>query len=86
MANNIYAKSFAFTGEGYIAVETTPTVLTVTLVASTKNSGNVQLRVNGGSDVNFPPGGIATLRSVDISQLEVKGNLGHHLSIVGGSW
>ena len=86
MANNIYAKSFVFTGEGYLPVESEPTVLTVTLVASTKNSGNIQFRVDGGPDVNFPPGGRVTLQSVDISQLEVKGNLGHHLSIVGGSW
>jgi hypothetical protein len=86
MANNIYAKSFVFTGEGYLAVETAPIVLTVTLVASTKNSGNIQFRVSGGPDVNFPPGGMVTLRSVDISQLEVKGNLGHHLALVGGSW
>lgn len=86
MANNIYAKSFVFTGEGYLAVATEPTVLTVTLVASSKNSGNIQFRVAGGPDVNFPPAGTVTLKSVDISQLEVKGNLGHHLSIVGGSW
>ncbi len=86
MANNIYAKSFVFAGEGYLQVETKSAVLTVTLVASTKNSGNIQFRVEGGPDVNFPPGGMVTLRSVDISQLEVKGNLGHHLAIVGGSW
>lgn len=86
MANNIYAKSFVFTGEGYLQVETKETVLTVTLIASGKNSTNIQFRVAGGPDVNFPPGGMVTLQSVDISQLEVKGSLGHHLSIVGGSW
>lgn len=86
MANNIFAKTLTFGGQGLQPAATTPTVLTVTILASSLNSGNAQLSVAGGPMVNLSPGATVTLRRVDVSQLAFGGALGQQVTIIGGSW
>ena len=83
MAVNVYMKSFALGSGQYVKLADESTVMNTTIVASSKNSGNVNVRFRGGTPVSWPPGAAAMFEGVDISEFEVQGNGAHLLLVVG---
>lgn len=83
MAANVYMKSFALGSGQYVKLADESIVMNTTIVASSKNSGNVNVRFRGGTPVSWPPGAAAMFEGVDISEFEVQGNGAHLLLVVG---
>ena len=82
MAANVYMKSISLTSE-WVKLADEPTVMNATIIASSKNYNEIDVRVNGGPTVKWPAGAAATLEGVDLSQIEVKGGIGHLVLVVG---
>ena len=82
MAANVYMKSISLTSE-WVKLADEPLVMNATIIASSKNYNEIDVRVNGGPTVKWPPGASATLEGVDLSQIEVKGGIGHLVLVVG---
>lgn len=83
MAANVYMKSFNLGSPSYLKLADVSTVMNTTIVASTKNAGNVNVRFRGGTPVSWPPGAAAMFEGVDISEFEVQGAASHLLLVVG---
>jgi len=83
MAANVYMKSFALGSGQYVKLADESTVMNTTIVASSKNAGNVNVRFRGGTPVSWPPGAAAMFEGVDITEFEVQGAAGHLLLVVG---
>ena len=83
MAVNVYMKSFALGSGQYVKLADESIVMNTTIVASSKNSGNVNVKFRGGTPVSWPPGAAAMFEGVDISEFEVQGNGAHLLLVVG---
>ena len=50
------------------------------------NTGNVIFKGDDGSEVSFIPGEFHSFRSINLAELEVKGQAGDKVSVVGGTW
>ena len=82
MSANVYMKSISLTSE-WVPLTDQPLVMNATIIASSRNYNEIDVRVNGGPTVKWPAGGTATLEGVDLSQIEVKGGIGHLVLVVG---
>jgi len=82
VAANVYMKSISLTGN-WAKLADTPTVVTATIIASSKNYNEIDMRYAGGEIVKWPPGAAVRLEGVDLSLLEVKGGIGHLVLVVG---
>jgi hypothetical protein len=58
----------------------------VTITAAPGNASEVYFRGDDGSEVPWVPGEWHSFRSINLAQLEVKGNTGDLVTIVGGTW
>lgn len=83
MAANVYLKSLTLDGESWYKLAATSTVLTATIVMSSKNASAVDMRVNGGVITEWFAGATVTLVGVDISQIEVRGTSGDYVAVAG---
>lgn len=83
MAANVYMKSFNLGSGSYVKLADALTVMNMTIIASSKNSSNVNVRFRGGTPVSWPPGAAAMFEGVDITEFEVQGSAGHQLLVVG---
>jgi len=83
MAANVYMKSFNLGSGSYVRLADASTVMNMTVIASSKNSSNVNVRFRGGTPVSWPPGAAAMFEGVDITEFEVQGSAGHQLLVVG---
>lgn len=83
MAANVYMKSFNLGSGSYVKLADASTVMNMTVIASSKNSSNVNVRFRGGTPVSWPPGAAAMFEGVDITEFEVQGSAGHQLLVVG---
>jgi hypothetical protein len=82
VAANIYMKSVSLTAE-WAKLSDEPVVVNATVIASARNYNEIDMRVNGGPIVKWPAGASAKLEGVDLSQIEVKGGVGHLVLVVG---
>lgn len=85
MAANVFLRSIAVTGLGYVPFATVSTVVTATIATNPSNRGNMNVRYQGASPVPWPPGVSARLEGVDLSDFEVGGDTGDMILIVGHS-
>lgn len=83
MAANAYLKSIGLGFPGWTKLATVPIVVNATIIADTKNSSNIQVRFRGGPTSNWPPGAAVPLESVDLSEIEVQGGVGHKVHVAG---
>ncbi len=83
MAANVYMKSFALGLPSWTKLSATPVVVDATIIASSKNSTAISLRVVAGITTSWPPGATVWLPGVDLSQIEVRGSSGHAALVVG---
>jgi len=61
-------------------------VATVTISCPPGNAAAVSFKGDDGSDVPWQPGEWHTLRSVDLSAIQIKGTVGDTVTLVGGTW
>ena len=61
-------------------------VASVTILAPSTNTGPVFFKGDDGGDVPWSPGAWAPLVRVNLADLQVKGNAGDVITLVGGSW
>ena len=50
------------------------------------NAGNVLFKGDDGSEVAWLPGEYHSFRSINLTEIEVKGQVGDKVSVVGGTW
>jgi len=76
-------KSFNLGSGSYVKLADVSTVMNMTIIAGSKNSGSVNVRFRGGTPVSWPPGAAAMFEGVDITEFEVQVAAGHLLLVVG---
>ena len=82
MAANVYMKSINLSST-WEKLADESMVMNATIIASSKNTGNIDVRFRGGTTAKWPPGGAAMLEGADLSEIEVKGSSGHWVLVVG---
>ena len=85
MPANVYMLSIALGSGAYVKLAEVSTVMTATLIASSKNAGNVNVRFRGGTPATWPPGATATFEGVDLTEFEVQGAAGNLVLVVGST-
>lgn len=83
MAANVYMKSFNLGSGSYAKLADVSTVMTATIIASSKNTNAVNVRWKGGTPASWPPGSAAMFEGVDLTDFEVQGATSHQLLVVG---
>ncbi|MEP0848612.1 MAG: hypothetical protein HRF50_17540 [Phycisphaerae bacterium] len=83
MPANVYMKSINLGSPDWEALADEPLVMNATVIASSKNTGNIDVRFREGALAKWPPGAAAMLEGVDLSEIEVKGSSGHWVLVVG---
>lgn len=61
-------------------------VASVTISCSPSNTGNVFFRGDDGSDIPWIPSEWHAFRSVNLAEIQIKGNAGDVVTIIGGTW
>jgi hypothetical protein len=61
-------------------------VASVTISCPPTNTASVLFRGDDGSDVPWLPGEWHEFRSIDLSELQIKGNAGDSVTVIGGTW
>ncbi len=80
----IFLKWYGLTANWQKLAETR-TILTATIATSPANTGLMQVRVDGGTEANWPKGVSSAFLGIDISRIEVKGTVGDNLLVAGTS-
>jgi len=83
--NNIIQRKIIVTGS-YQPLVGSPLIGSVTISALPGNAGEVFFRGDDGGDVPCQPGEWHCFRSVDLSQIFVKGTPGDVITVIGGTW
>jgi hypothetical protein len=80
----IFLKSYTLTAN-WQKLADTRTVLTATIVTNPANAGLMQIRVDGGTEANWPKGVSNAFLNIDISRIEVKGTVNDSVLVAGTS-
>jgi len=83
--NNIILRKIDVTGS-YQPLASASLVGSVTISTPPTNSGTVYFKGDDGSDVPWEPGEWHEFRSIDLSEIQVKGTPGDVATLVGGTW
>jgi len=83
--NNVVMRKINITAS-YQPLATEQTIASVTISTPPDNVADVFFQGDDGSDVPWVPGEWHDLRSVDLSQIRVKGTAGDTVTVVGGTW
>ena len=83
--NNIVMRKIVVTA-AYQPLVAQPLIATVEISALPSNAAPVLFRGDDGSDVPWIAGEYHTLKSVDLSTIQIKGTPGDGISIIGGTW
>lgn len=83
MPANVYMKSISLGSPDWEVLADESLVMNATIIASSKNTDNIDVRFRQGASAKWPPGGTAMLEGVDLSGIEVKGGSGHWVLVVG---
>lgn len=81
--NPIFIRSITLSAS-WQKLAATRTVLTAAITASPTNTQSAQFRVDAGPTVLWPAGVSATLASIDLSRIEVKGTSPDSVLVTGG--
>ena len=79
----VYMQSITFLGGVPAAIQSESLVMDFQLIAGSKNSGNIQLTLDDGPNIEHSPGTTITLDGFDLSRLKAGGPIGHTLTIIG---
>ena len=85
MANNAIMRSKAVAAT-YAAVTASSIVGTFRIRCPSTNAAVVNFLADDGSDVPWAPGEWNDLHEVDLSLIQVKGQVGDKVIVVGGTW
>ena len=70
----------------YTPLVTSRRIASVTLSALPTNTGTVLFKGDDGLDVPWFPGNWHDFPSVNLADIQIKGNVGDAITIVGGTW
>ena len=85
MPHNIVMRRVEVTS-AYRPLSDRPLVVSAEIGAPPTNTGPVYFRGDQGDDIAWPVGAWHFFKSIDLSQLFVKGSYGDAVSIIGGTW
>ena len=83
--NNVVMRKIVVTGS-YQPLSAQSLIASVTISTPPTNAGTVDFLGDDGTDVPWISGEWHELRSVDLSQIKVKGTPGDVVTVVGGTW
>ena len=83
--NNVVMRKITVTGD-YQPLVATSLVASVTISAPPTNTSDVLFKGDDGSDIPWIPGEWHEFRSIDLSEVQVKGTPGDVVTVVGGTW
>lgn len=83
--NNIVMRKIVVTA-AYQPLVAASLIATVEISAQPSNTGPVFFRGDDGTDVPWIAGEFHTLKSIDLSLVQVKGAPGDAITIIGGTW
>jgi hypothetical protein len=70
----------------YTALSATKLIATVTISSPPGNAGIVYFKGDNGLDVPWVPGEWHEFKSVDLNAIQIKGNAGDFVTVIGGTW
>lgn len=83
--NNAILRKITVTGS-YQPLANTSLIGSVCISCPPTNTGNVFFLGDDGSDVPWIPGEWHDFQHIDLASVQVKGNVGDAVSVVGGTW
>lgn len=85
MKNNIVQRRITVTAE-YVALSAEPLVVTCEISCEPGNVGVVNFLGDDASDVPWRPGEWFRFERIDLADIQIKGTVGDHVTVVGWSW
>ena len=83
--NNFINRKITVT-TSYQPLVSTKFVGSVTISCPPSNTGNVLFKGDDGTDVPWIPGEWHDLVSVNLNEMQIKGNAGDSVTVIGGTW
>ena len=83
--NNFIIRKIMVTAS-YLPLVSPKLTASVTISCPPTNTASVLFRGDDGSDVPWLPGEWHEFRSIDLSELQIKGNAGDSVTVIGGTW
>jgi len=83
--NNVIQRQIVVTGS-YQPLAPVKTVASVTISCPPTNSGPVWFKAEGANEVLWQPSEWHEFQQIDLSSIQVKGNSGDVVTVVGGTW
>lgn len=83
--NNFVIRKVTVTGS-YLPLVSTKLIASVTISCPPTNTGNVLFRGDDGTDVPWMPGEWHEFVSVNLNEMQIKGNAGDSVTLIGGTW
>ena len=83
--NNVILRKIVVTAE-YQPLSETSLIGSVTISTPPTNLGDVIFQGDDVDEVPWVPGEWHTFRSVDLSSIQVRGQIGDTVTVIGGTW
>ena len=83
--NNVIMRKILVTA-AYQPLVSSKLVGSVTLSCPPTNTGNVLFKGDDNSDVPWIPGEWHEFRSVNLNEIQIKGNVNDVVTVIGGTW
>lgn len=83
--NNFIIRKITVT-TSYQSLISTKFTASVTISCPPTNTGNVLFKGDDGTDVPWMPGEWHEFRSVNLNEMQIKGNTGDSVTVIGGTW
>ncbi len=83
--NNVIMRKIDVT-DSYLAFSVSSLVASVTISTPSGNIADVTFKTPEGYEVPWSPGEWHEFKSIDLSEIQVKGTVGDTVTIIGGTW
>jgi len=83
--NNFVIRKVTVT-TSYLPLVSTKLIASVTISCPPTNTGNVLFKGDDGTDVPWMPGEWHEFLSVNLNEMQIKGNSGDSVTVIGGTW
>ena len=83
--NNFIIRKVTVTAS-YQPLVSTKVIGSVTISCPPTNTGNVLFKGDDGTDVPWMPGEWHEFVSVNLNEMQIKGNAGDSVTVIGGTW
>ena len=83
--NNVIMRTLTVTGD-YQPLTTASLIGSVTISCPPTNLGNVVFKGDDGGEVPWIAGEWHEFQSIDLSSIQVRGQIGDAVTVIGGTW